>query len=147
MPDDMYEDYEEQIAFQYTQQQPRHHRDAQRLTKTTNAALPNRSQRAAAQRQAETEARQRNVRANSRQSMERILKRYQACNSIHITSLLFSDPRLCAASRKAPTTSRRWTLMTLRKTSRKQYGHYHNHDHEKDTPAFAITRLCIWVRA
>src|SRR5258708_29888844 len=66
MPDDMYEDYEEQIAFPYTQQQPRHHRDAQRLTKTTNAALPNRSRRAAAQRQAETEARQRNVRANSR---------------------------------------------------------------------------------
>ena len=66
MPDDMYEDYEEQIAFPYTQQQPRHHRDAQRLTNTTNAALPNRSQRATAQRQAETEARQRNVRANSR---------------------------------------------------------------------------------
>ncbi len=66
MPDDMYEDYEEQIAFPYTQQQPRHHRDVQRLTTTTNAALPNRSQRAAAQRQAETEARQRNVRANSR---------------------------------------------------------------------------------
>src|SRR5260370_12417244 len=66
MPDDMYEDYEEQIAFPYTQQQPRHHRDVQRLTNTTNAALPNRSQRAAAQRQPETEARQRNVRANSR---------------------------------------------------------------------------------
>src|SRR5712692_2479947 len=66
MPDDMYRDYEEQIAFQYTQQQPRHHRDAQRLTNTTNAALPNRAQRAAAQRQAETEARQRNLRTNSR---------------------------------------------------------------------------------
>src|SRR5260221_6196721 len=66
MPDDMYEDYEEQLAFQYDQQQRRPHRDAQRLTTTTNAALPNRSQRAAAQRQAETEARQRNLRANSR---------------------------------------------------------------------------------
>ena len=62
----MYEDYEEQLAFQYTQQQPRHQRDAQRLTNTTNAALPNRSQRAAAQRQAETEARQRNLRGNTR---------------------------------------------------------------------------------
>ncbi len=60
------EEYEEQIAFQYDQQQRRPHRDAQRLTNTTNAALPNRSQRAAAQRQAETEARQRNLRANSR---------------------------------------------------------------------------------
>src|SRR5260370_7135752 len=62
MPDDMYEDYEEQLAFPYTKQQPRHHRDGQRLTNTTNAALPNGSQRAAAQRQAETEARQRNLR-------------------------------------------------------------------------------------
>src|SRR5260370_18827078 len=60
------EEYEEQIAFQYDQQQRRPHRDAQRLPTTTNAALPNRSQRAAAQRQAETEAKQRNVRANSR---------------------------------------------------------------------------------
>src|SRR5260221_4282233 len=66
MPDDMYEDYEEQLAFQYDQQQRRPHRDGQRLTNTPNVALPNRSQRAAAQRQAETEARQRNVRANSR---------------------------------------------------------------------------------
>src|SRR5260370_910092 len=62
MPDDMYEDYEEQLAFQYDQQQRRPHRDAQRLTNTTNAALPNHSQRAASQRQAETEARQRNLR-------------------------------------------------------------------------------------
>ena len=68
MPDDMYRDYEEQLAFQYTQQQPRHQRDAQRLPTTTNAALPNRSQRAAAQRQAETEARQRNLRGNMRVS-------------------------------------------------------------------------------
>lgn len=60
------EEYEEQIAFQYDQQQRRPHRDVQRLTTTTNAAPPNRSQRAAAQRQAETEARQRNLRGNSR---------------------------------------------------------------------------------
>ena len=43
------------------------HRDAGRLPNTrTNGALPNREQRAAAQRQAELEARQRNVRGNSR---------------------------------------------------------------------------------
>ena len=65
MPDDIYEDYEEQIAFQYNQQQPRHQRDVQRFT-NTNAPLPNRQQRAAAQRQAEIEARQRNLRRNTR---------------------------------------------------------------------------------
>src|SRR5258708_23274922 len=44
-----------------------HHRDAGRLPNTrTNGALPNREQRAAAQRQAELEARQRNLRGNSR---------------------------------------------------------------------------------
>src|SRR5260370_3780847 len=59
------EEYEEQIAFQYNQQQPRPHRDVQRLPNTTNAPLPNRKPRAAAQRQAETEARQRNLRGNS----------------------------------------------------------------------------------
>src|SRR5258708_10869147 len=81
------------------------------------------------------------------QSMERILKRYQACNSIHITSHLFSDPRSCAASRKAPTTSSRWTPVTLRKTSRKQYSHYQHHNREKDTPAFAGIHSCIWGQA
>src|SRR5260370_42476810 len=54
------------------------------------------------------------------QSMERILKRYQACNSIHITSHLFRDPRSCAASRKVPTTSSSQPPMTLRRTSRKR---------------------------
>src|SRR5260370_3683445 len=44
-----------------------YHRDVEQLTNTrTNAALPNRNPRAAAQRQAETEARQRNLRGNSR---------------------------------------------------------------------------------
>jgi hypothetical protein len=60
------EEYEEQIAFQYDQQRRRPHRDVQRLTNTTNAPLPNRQQRAAAQCQAEIEARQRNLRGNSR---------------------------------------------------------------------------------
>ena len=67
MPDDMYRDYEEQIAFQFTQQQPRYQREVERLTNTgTNAVLPDRQQRAAVQRQAETEARQRNLCGNSR---------------------------------------------------------------------------------
>src|SRR5258708_39817671 len=66
MPDDTYGDYEEQIAFRYMQQQPRPHRDVQWLANTnTNAALPNRKQREAAQRQAETEARHRNLRGNT----------------------------------------------------------------------------------
>src|SRR5258708_9660526 len=59
------EEYEEQIAFQYDQQQRRPHRDAQRLTNTTNAPLPNRNQRAAAQPQPATAARQPNFRPNS----------------------------------------------------------------------------------
>ncbi len=67
MPDDTYGDYEEQIAFRYMQQQSWPHRDVQWLANTnTNAALPNRKQREAAQRQAETEARQRNLRGNTR---------------------------------------------------------------------------------
>ncbi len=55
--------YVEQTGFPH---QP-HQRDVQRLTNThTNAPLPNRQQRAAAQRQAEIEARQRNLRGNTR---------------------------------------------------------------------------------
>ncbi len=66
MPDDMYGDYQEQIGFQFTQQ-PRHHRDVQWLPNTrTNEALPNRTQREEAKRQAEHEARQHNLHANSR---------------------------------------------------------------------------------
>ncbi len=64
MPDDIYEDYEEQIAFQYKQQQPRHHRDVQRLTQAKNNTLvPTRQEIAAAQRQAEARVRQRNLRS------------------------------------------------------------------------------------
>ena len=65
MPDDMYEEYEEQIGFRYTQQQPRSHRDVERLNNTgANEALPNRQQREEAKRQAEHEARQRNLHSN-----------------------------------------------------------------------------------